>query len=121
MLPTNLFFQGSIEEVTYQRSVTKLSIAGRVIDEHQITRHYKSTELQEMLRFNLDLEEARPIPKPPTDKLLAKLLLDMENEIFKYHEHQALLENRPDEELNEEEMKLAWDEYHQEQSKCFWC
>lgn len=74
-----------------------------------------------MLRFNLNLEEARPIQKPPADKLLAKLLLDMESEIFKYHEHQALLENRPDEELNEEEMKLAWDEYHQEQSKCFCC
>lgn len=113
-------FQGTIEEVNYQRSVTKLSIAGRVIDEHQITRHYKSAELQEMLRFNLNLDEPRPAQKPPADKILAKLLLEMENEIFKYHEHQALLENRPDEELNEEEMKLAWDEYHQEQSSA-WC
>lgn len=69
-----------------------------------------------MLRFNLNLEETRPIPKPPTDKILAMLLLEMKTEIFKYHEHQALLENRPDEELNEDEMKLAWDEYHQEQS-----
>lgn len=68
-----------------------------------------------MLSFNLNLEETRPTPKPPSDKLLAKLLLELETEIFKYHEHQALLENRPDEELNEEEMKLAWEEYHQEQ------
>lgn len=68
-----------------------------------------------MLRFNLNLEEPRPTPKPPSDKLLAKLLLEPDTVIFKYHEHQALLENRPDEELNEEEMKLAWEEYHQEQ------
>lgn len=102
----------------YQRSVTKLSIAGRVVDERQITRHYKCAELQEMLRFNLNLDEIRPTPKPPSDKLLAKLLLELETEIFKYHEHQALLENRPDEELNEEEMKLAWEEYRQEQCMC---
>lgn len=72
-----------------------------------------------MIRFRLDPNQPRPIPKQPVDDVLTKLLLDMETEIFKYHEHQALLENRPDEELNEEEMRMAWDEFRQESGELF--
>lgn len=34
--------------------------------------------------------------------------------IYKYHEHQSLLENKQDEQLNEEERKAAWDEFENE-------
>lgn len=36
--------------------------------------------------------------------------------IYQYHEHQSLLENLPHEELDEEEMKVAWDEFNKEQN-----
>lgn len=103
-----------MEEIRYQRSVTKLAIARRVIDKHQITRHYKNFELQDMITYNFDYEETRPILKPPADELLRTLLMTFEKEIYKYHEHQILLENRPDEELNEDEMKMAWEEFNKE-------
>lgn len=107
-----------MEEVVYQRSVTKLAIAGRVVDEHQITRHYKSNELQEVLKLKVDYyDEPRPLLKPPIDEILAKLLLTLPNDIFRYHEHQSLLENLPDEELNEDEMKLAWEEFTKEREE----
>lgn len=106
-----------MEEILYQRSVTKLAIASRVIDEFQITRHYKSNELQEMFKFNFRFNETRPTPKLPTDELLCSLLMTFESEIFKYHEHQQLLENRPDEELNEDEMKMAWEEFNKEKEE----
>lgn len=67
-----------------------------------------------VFRLDDDLRESRPIPKVPQDKLLAILLKNHQNEIFKYHEHQSLLENMPNEKLDEEEMKLAWEEFHKE-------
>ncbi|KAJ8925650.1 hypothetical protein NQ315_009495 [Exocentrus adspersus] len=100
----------SMEEKVYQRTVTKLAIAHRVVDKHQITRHYKSMDLQELYscRPNADIE--RPISNVPEDKVLAKLILKLPY-IYKYHEHQALLENRPEDNLNEHELNAAWDEF----------
>lgn len=65
-------------------------------------------------RFHDDLTIKRPIPKIPHEHLLATLLNKHEKEIFNYHEHQSLLENIPEEELDEEEMKLAWEEFNKE-------
>lgn len=36
--------------------------------------------------------------------------------IYKYHEHQSLLENKVDEVLNEEERKAAWEEFENEKN-----
>lgn len=38
----------------------------------------------------------------------------MPERIYKYHEHQTLLENREDEVLNDEERKAAWEEFENE-------
>lgn len=107
-------FQGTLEEKVYDRSVTKLAIASRVVDEMQITRHYKSDDLQLLYRYKDNSDTERPILKVPVDNLLGELLQRCKNEIFKYHEHQSLLENLPHEELNETEMQIAWDEFNKE-------
>lgn len=58
----------------------------------------------------------KAIPLVPKDRLLADFLVDQKTKdvIIAYHEHDSLLTNRPDEELSEEERKLAWDEYEVE-------
>lgn len=99
-----------MEEKVYQRTVTKLAIAHRVVDKHQITRHYKSMDLQELYSCKPDADTERPICNVPEDKVLAKLILKLPY-IFKQHEHQALLANRPEDNLNEQELNAAWDEF----------
>ncbi|XP_018577757.1 transcriptional regulator ATRX [Anoplophora glabripennis] len=100
----------SMEEKVYQRTVTKLAIAHRVVDKHQITRHYKSMDLQELYSCKPDADTERPICNVPEDKVLAKLILKLPY-IYKQHEHQALLKNRPEDNLNEHELNAAWDEF----------
>lgn len=45
---------------------------------------------------------------------MAELLKDHDKWVVQYHEHDSLLENRPEEELTEEERKAAWEEYELE-------
>ncbi|KRT84479.1 helicase [Oryctes borbonicus] len=106
---------GTMEEVIYKRSVTKLAVSLRVVDEHQISRHYKFDDLQEMYRFTIYSDKERPMIKLPVDEVLASILEKCKQHIFKYHEHQHLLENRPEEQLNEDEQRLAWEEFRKEQ------
>ncbi len=42
---------------------------------------------------------------------MAEMLKQYKNIILSYHEHDSLLENIVDEELTEEERRMAWDEY----------
>lgn len=58
----------------------------------------------------------KPVPLVPKDILLAEMLQNHEKLIFKYHEHQSLLENKEDEVLNEEERKAAWEEFENEKT-----
>ncbi|XP_030744954.1 transcriptional regulator ATRX homolog isoform X1 [Sitophilus oryzae] len=104
---------GAMEMKIYERQVTKQAISKRVIDEQQIDRHYSQNDIQELYKTDLEPTD-RPIPLVPTDVLLGEMLQKYENTIFKYHEHQSLLENKQDEELNEEERKSAWDEFENE-------
>ncbi len=45
------------------------------------------------------------------DLILTELLSDQKDWIVGYHEHDSLLENRPDQDLNEDERQAAWDDY----------
>ncbi|CAH1777536.1 unnamed protein product [Owenia fusiformis] len=112
--------QGTMEEKIYERQVTKQSLAQRVVDEHQIDRHFTARDLKELYNFTPDiLEEGKekPIPILPKDMLLADLLKSQEDWIVKYHEHDSLLENKIDEGLTEEERKAAWDEFENEKKR----
>ena len=51
--------------------------------------------------------------------MLAELLSQQQKWIVGYHEHDSLLENRPEEDLNEDERKAAWEEYEREKRGFF--
>lgn len=106
--------EATMEEKIYERQVTKLSLAHRVVDEHQIERHYSMMNLQELYRYEPTPPENRKTPKLPKDKVLADLLATYKEIIVRYHEHDSLLENQEEEELTEEERKAAWQEFEEE-------
>ncbi|XP_076240045.1 uncharacterized protein LOC143182745 [Calliopsis andreniformis] len=107
---------GTMEEKIYNRQVTKLSLACRVVDEQQIERHYSNNDLSELYKFDLytNVQGERPTLNLPKDRLLAEIFLKYKNLVENYHEHDSLLENKAEEELNEEERKQAWLEYEEE-------
>lgn len=108
---------GTMEEKIYERQVTKLAISKRVIDEQQIDRHYKEHDLMELYNYDIEPEETRPVPLLPKDRLFAEMLKKHETIIYKFHEHDTLLENKEEETLNEEERKAAWEEFEAEKSR----
>merc|ERR1719471_678227 len=103
-----------MEEKIYDRQVTKQSLSARVVDEHQIGRHFSMNELAELYEFNDEPESARPTPAVPKDLLLAELIQKRPKLIWKYHDHDSLLENQTDENLTEEERAAAWKEFENE-------
>ena len=105
-----------MEEKIYQRQVTKQSLSQRVIDEHQLDRHFTSAELAQLYAFEPDLD-TEIVHNIPEDELLKSLLIECKSWILKYHEHDSLLENRIDEGLSEEERRIAWAEYQAEQKR----
>lgn len=105
---------GTMEQKVYERQVAKQATAKRVIDEQQISRHYNQSDLQELYSYELEPSTSREIPILPKDRLFAELLSNYEMLVFKYHEHDSLLENEDSENLSEEERKAAWDEYEAE-------
>ncbi|XP_018324185.1 transcriptional regulator ATRX homolog [Agrilus planipennis] len=106
--------QGTMEMKIYERQVTKQAISKRVVDEQQIDRHYTQNDLTELYKFEPKPLGERPTPLVPKDVLLGELLQSHSKIIYQYHEHQSLLENKEDEELNEEERKAAWEEFENE-------
>ncbi|EEC12932.1 conserved hypothetical protein [Ixodes scapularis] len=106
--------QGTMEEKIYDRQVTKQSLACRVVDEQQIERHFNAADLMELYSFSPDSKSNRPTPMVPKDRLLAEMLMKHQHWIVSYHEHDSLLQNVVEEDLTEEERKLAWEEFKDE-------
>uniref|UniRef100_A0A1B0CAC6 Putative dna repair protein snf2 family n=1 Tax=Lutzomyia longipalpis TaxID=7200 RepID=A0A1B0CAC6_LUTLO len=106
-----LLAMGTMEEKVYSRSVTKQAMSFRVVDEQQIDRHYSMAELAELYTLTKTDMSQRPVPNLPTDFLLRNLLHNHFNLIYKYHEHDSLLENKPEQDLSEADKKEAWDAY----------
>jgi len=106
--------KGTMEEKIYDRQVTKQSLSARVVDEHQIERHFSMNELAELYDFQDEDMSARPLPKVPKDRLLAEMLKRHDSLIWKFHDHDSLLENQVDENLTEAERKAAWEEFENE-------
>lgn len=106
-----------MEEKIYERQVTKQAISKRVIDEQQIDRHYNQNDLQELYKYELEPDDERILPLLPKDRLFAEMLKSFEDVIYKYHEHDTLLENKEEETLDEEERKQAWEEFESEKTR----
>ena len=65
--------QGTMEEKIYDRQITKLAMAGRVVDEQQIERHFTEEEIRELYIFKPDEyndKEERPTPQLPKVTIL---------------------------------------------------
>jgi transcriptional regulator ATRX len=107
-----------MEEKIYQRQIAKQSLSQRVIDSHQLERHFTDRELRELYAFEPDIydPEKAEVPIMPCDDLLKYLLSDCKKWILRYHEQDSLLENKLSEGLSEEERKAAWDEYEAEKN-----
>jgi transcriptional regulator ATRX len=114
--------QGTMEEKIYNRQINKQSLSMRVVDEHQLDRHFKSNELRELYSFEPDPNSITELKDyaPPVDHLLADLLKSSNNWISKYHEHDSLLVNRLDEGLTELDRINAWQEYENEKLSKFY-
>ncbi|RWS26955.1 Transcriptional regulator ATRX-like protein, partial [Leptotrombidium deliense] len=112
-----LIAQGTMEEKIYEKQIMKQSLSCRVVDSQQIQRHFSHRDLAELYRFFPDNNAERPTPVLPKDNLLADLLKQHRKEIVTYKQHDSLLENRPEEDLTEDERKAAWDEWEEEKDE----
>uniref|UniRef100_A0A336K786 CSON004121 protein n=1 Tax=Culicoides sonorensis TaxID=179676 RepID=A0A336K786_CULSO len=108
---------GTMEEKIYERQVTKEAISKRVIDEQQIDRHYKEKDIMQLYNFDLEPEPPSETPLLPKDRLFADILSEYPHLIYRYHEHDSLLENKEEETLDEAERKAAWEEYNTEKDR----
>ena len=54
-----------MEEKIYERQINKLALAGRVVDEQQISRHFTDEEIKELYVFTAkEYKEDDDIPVP---------------------------------------------------------
>lgn len=58
----------------------------------------------------------RPTPVRPVDNVLASLLHNFSDLVYKYHEHDSLLEKNSEQDLSEEEKADAWAAYENDVS-----
>lgn len=100
-----------MEEKIYDRQVSKLSIAKRVVDEHQIGRHYKEEDLQQLYCIDsLDPPTKHCAFSSTEDTLLNSILQKYPDIVYKHHDHDSLLENVTEEILTDDEIGDVWEE-----------
>lgn len=87
--------RGTMEEKIYNRQVTKLSLAHRVIDEKQIKRHFTKMQLAELYVFKPTPEHSRKDAlNQPKDNLLRKIFSRFGHLIDGCIEHDSLLKDQ---------------------------
>jgi hypothetical protein len=78
-----ILFQGTMEEKIYERQVTKQSLSQRVIDEHQIDRHFNSNDLRELYLFRPDRLDDPNRKERPTPALPKVIIISLKNSTLK--------------------------------------
>jgi len=76
--------KGTMEQKIYERQISKLSTAFRVVDEHQIDRHYNFKCQEELYEFqpNTQPKSTLNLPKVPILNYFKKFIFLLI--IFKY-------------------------------------
>ncbi len=65
-----------MEEKIYERQIIKEALSERVVDEHQLDRHFNAADLQELYRFTPDkLPENKDKPTPKVPEVRRQRLL----------------------------------------------
>lgn len=107
-----LVSHGTMEQRIYERQIIKQALSRRVVDDQEIVRHFKENEIAELYKFE-PIPEEEKTPAVPKDRLLADILVaeKSRNLIVEYHLQDSLLENRPEEELPDDEKEDAWEQY----------
>ena len=77
--------------------------------------------MKELYNFTHVPAETLPKPAPPKDPILGELLRTEKTKdwVIKYHQHDSLLEHRPEEQLSKEEIEKAWEEFDNEKKGIF--
>lgn len=57
------------------------------------------------------------LPAPPRDKIFSRVWPKYRDLVVDWHEHDSLLENRPEQSLTDEERNKAWQDYEKEKEK----
>ena len=100
-----------MEQVIYERSITKMAVSHRVVDKHQISRHYNSSQLEKIYRQIPETVNGSvtAVPIIITESVLLKVLKENNDIVYRVKDHASLFENHTAEELNDEEKRLAWE------------
>ena len=85
---------GTMEEKIYNRQVSKLSLALRVVDEKQIQRYYDNKDLADLYNFNSLENEQIEFNLIPNDNILKNVIDKHKNLIYNIIEHDSLLQNK---------------------------
>ena len=107
--------KGTIEQKIYFRQVLKESLSERVVDKNAKERNFTKDDVSELYRFTVATEES-PVTTVPSDNVLADLVLKHPYWIGNHYEHDTLLQDDADD-LNEEEKRIAWEEYERERER----
>ncbi|XP_060854287.1 transcriptional regulator ATRX homolog isoform X2 [Rhopalosiphum padi] len=106
--------EGTMEQKIYERQISKLSMAFRIIDEHQIDRHFNAKCQEELYEFEPNTTKPKSTLNLPKDRLMAELILRHEDLVMNILEHDSLLQNNEAEELDEDGRNAAWENYKKE-------
>ncbi|XP_057364633.1 transcriptional regulator ATRX homolog [Daphnia carinata] len=116
--------QGTMEEKIYYRQVAKLSLSRRIVDEEKIDRYFGSNDLSDLYTFNADGQLSLPAiireredSSLLDDNLLAGVAVRKKKWVGGYQAHDSLLQNRPEEHLEDSEQQVIWKIFQTEKEK----
>lgn len=111
-----LITKGTMEEKIYNMQVLKTGLSIRVVDKTNIKNAVSKADVHEYYSIRPQREYESNM-RPPTDKLLGDLILKHKDIIVDYHEHDSLLQRRPEDDIRPQEIELAWEAYQRERDE----